>query len=148
MSFCPSVNLRTSLSPHRDISPVLFTRPDQHPSVTASDLVSFGGSDDVKPEPHSFQRAVQRDRPGSMGQEEERSKLRCNRTTPQKSLCYTPLISGCGRQSVCEKYCCEHWVLSHSTHTANRCYSEKNKTNIFKKRALFLFHLSRASGPR
>ncbi len=56
--------------------------------------------------------------------------------------------SGCGQQSVCEKYCCEHWVLSHSAHTANHCYKEKNKTNIFKKRALFLFPLSRASVPR
>ncbi len=42
----PAVNSRTSLSPHREISPVLFTRPDQHPSASASDLVSFGGSDD------------------------------------------------------------------------------------------------------
>ncbi len=42
----PAVPLRTSLSPHREISPVLFTCPDQHPSAAASDLVSFSGSDD------------------------------------------------------------------------------------------------------
>ncbi len=39
---------RTSLSPHREFSPVLFTRPDQHPSAAVSDLVSFGGSDDAR----------------------------------------------------------------------------------------------------
>ncbi len=33
-----------SLSPHREVSPVLFSQPDQRAS--ASDLVSFGGSDD------------------------------------------------------------------------------------------------------
>ncbi len=38
---------RVSLSPHREVSPVLFfSKPDQHPSASASDLVSFGGSDD------------------------------------------------------------------------------------------------------
>ncbi len=37
---------RVSLSPHREVSPVLFFQPDQHPSASASDLVSFGGSDD------------------------------------------------------------------------------------------------------
>ncbi len=35
-----------SLSPHREISPVLFSQPDQRPSASVSDLVSFGGSDD------------------------------------------------------------------------------------------------------
>ncbi len=35
-----------SLSPHREVSPVLFSQPDQHPSASVSDLVSFGGSDD------------------------------------------------------------------------------------------------------
>ncbi len=45
--------------------------------------------------------------------------------------------SGCGRQSVCEKYCCENWVLLHIAHTANRCYSEKNKTQIYPKREHF-----------
>ncbi len=40
-----AVNPRSSRSPHWEISPVLFTRPDQHPSAAASDLVSFGGSD-------------------------------------------------------------------------------------------------------
>ncbi len=39
---------RTSLSPYREFSPVLFTRPDQHPTAAASDLVSFGGSDDAR----------------------------------------------------------------------------------------------------
>ncbi len=48
-----------------------------------------------------------------------------------------PLSPGCGRQSVCEKYYCEHWVLSHSAHTANRCYSEKNKTQTYSKREHF-----------
>ncbi len=37
---------RASLSPHREVSPVLFSQPDQRPSASASDLVSFGGSDD------------------------------------------------------------------------------------------------------
>ncbi len=37
---------RTSLTPNREFSPVLFTRPDQHLSAAASDLVSFGGSND------------------------------------------------------------------------------------------------------
>ncbi len=40
------VPLRTSLSPHREFSPVLFTRSDQHPSAAASNLVLFGGSND------------------------------------------------------------------------------------------------------
>ncbi len=35
-----------SLSPHREVSPVLFSQPDQRPSASVSDLVSFGGSDD------------------------------------------------------------------------------------------------------
>ncbi len=34
-----------SLSPHREVSPVLFSQADQRPSASASDLVSFGGSD-------------------------------------------------------------------------------------------------------
>ncbi len=42
----PAQILRVSLSPHREVSPVLFFQPDQHPSASASDLVSFGGSDD------------------------------------------------------------------------------------------------------
>ncbi len=37
---------RASFSPHREISPVLFIQPDQRPSSSVSDLVSFGGSDD------------------------------------------------------------------------------------------------------
>ncbi len=40
------LNPRTSLSPHKEISPILFTHPDQHPSVAVSNLISFGGSDD------------------------------------------------------------------------------------------------------
>ncbi len=32
---------RVSLSPHREVSPVLFIQPDQHPSASASDLVSW-----------------------------------------------------------------------------------------------------------
>ncbi len=46
---CPEMselNPRTSLSPHKEISPILFTHPDQHPSVAVSNLISFGGSDD------------------------------------------------------------------------------------------------------
>ncbi len=37
---------RASLLPHREVSPVLFSQPDQRPSASASDLVSFRGSDD------------------------------------------------------------------------------------------------------
>ncbi len=37
---------RTSISPYREVSPVLFTQSDQGPSTIASDLVSLGGSDD------------------------------------------------------------------------------------------------------
>ncbi len=37
---------RASLSPHREMSPVLFIQTDQRPSASVSDLVSFGGSDD------------------------------------------------------------------------------------------------------
>ncbi len=40
-------------------------------------------------------------------------------------------VPGVERKSVCEKYCCEHWVLSHSAHTVNRCYSKKNKTQTY-----------------
>ncbi len=36
-----------------------------------------------------------------------------------------------------EQHCCEHWVLSHSAHTANRCYSENNKTQTDSKREHF-----------
>ncbi len=49
----------------------------------------------------------------------------------------TPLSSECGRHNVCEKLCCEHWVFSHSAHTVNRCYSEKNKTQTYPKREHF-----------
>ncbi len=37
---------RASLSPHREVSPVLFSQPDQRPSASTSDLVLFGGSDE------------------------------------------------------------------------------------------------------
>ncbi len=37
---------RASLLPHREVSPILFSQPDQRPSASASDLVSFGGSDE------------------------------------------------------------------------------------------------------
>ncbi len=40
-------------------------------------------------------------------------------------------VLGADWQNVCEKYCCEHWIISHSAHTANRCYSEKNKTPTY-----------------
>lgn len=35
-----------SLSPQREVSPVCFSHPDQHPSGITSHLVSFKGSDD------------------------------------------------------------------------------------------------------
>ncbi len=75
-----------------------------------------------------------------MGQEEERAKSHCSRTTPQKASFMPPSAPfSCGyrRQRVCAKYCCEHWVLSHSAHTANRCYSKKNKTQTYSKREHF-----------
>ncbi len=34
-----------SLSPNREVTPILFFHPDQRPSAAASDLVSFGGSE-------------------------------------------------------------------------------------------------------
>ncbi|KAF4114474.1 hypothetical protein G5714_004697 [Onychostoma macrolepis] len=37
---------RTSLSPTSEVLPIFFSRPDQRPSAAASDLVSFGGSED------------------------------------------------------------------------------------------------------
>ncbi len=37
---------RASLSPHWEVSPVLFSHPDQRPSASASDLVLFGWSDE------------------------------------------------------------------------------------------------------
>ncbi len=37
---------RASPSPQREDSPVLFTQPNQRPSAAASDMISFGGSDD------------------------------------------------------------------------------------------------------
>ncbi|KAK2876494.1 hypothetical protein Q8A67_020590 [Cirrhinus molitorella] len=42
----PAQPSRASLSPQRESSPVLFSRPDQHPSAHVSDMVSFGGSED------------------------------------------------------------------------------------------------------
>ncbi len=44
----PAVNPRTSLFPHREISPILFTCPDQNPSAAVSNLVLLGGSNDGK----------------------------------------------------------------------------------------------------
>ncbi len=44
--FTPAQIPRASLSPHREMSPVLFIQPDQRPSASGGDLVSFGGSDD------------------------------------------------------------------------------------------------------
>lgn len=37
---------RASLSPHREVSPVLFSHPDQRPSAFASEMVLFGGSEE------------------------------------------------------------------------------------------------------
>ncbi len=48
-----------------------------------------------------------------------------------------PFSSRYGWQRVCAKYCCEHWVVSHSAHTVNRCYSETNKTQTYSKREHF-----------
>lgn len=42
----PAQRPRASPSPMREPSPVLFSRPEQRPSAEASDLVSFGGSED------------------------------------------------------------------------------------------------------
>ncbi|KAF4099589.1 hypothetical protein G5714_019715 [Onychostoma macrolepis] len=42
----PAQTPHTSLSPTRAVLPVFFSRPDQCPSAAASDLVSFGGSED------------------------------------------------------------------------------------------------------
>ncbi|ROL46723.1 hypothetical protein DPX16_12616 [Anabarilius grahami] len=42
----PAQPPRTSPSPTREQSPVLFSRPELRPSAEASDLVSFGGSED------------------------------------------------------------------------------------------------------
>ncbi len=39
---CP----RASPSPQREHSPILFTQHDQRPSAAASDMISFGASDD------------------------------------------------------------------------------------------------------
>ncbi len=64
---------------------------------------------------------------------QEGAKFHCSRTTPQKASVMppsAPFSSGYGRQSVCGKYPSEHWVLSNSAHTANRCYREKNKTPL------------------
>ncbi len=47
---------RASLSPHREVSPILFSQPDQRPSASASDLVSFGGSDEELADDRSFGR--------------------------------------------------------------------------------------------
>ncbi len=47
MSLC-RLYPRVPHSPHREFSPILFTCPDQHPSAAASNLVSFGGSDDAR----------------------------------------------------------------------------------------------------
>ncbi len=42
----PAQTPRTSLSPPREADPVFFSRAEQHPSMAASDMVSFGGSED------------------------------------------------------------------------------------------------------
>ncbi len=42
----PAQTPRFSLSPPREVDPVFFSRADQHPSAAASDIVSFGVSDD------------------------------------------------------------------------------------------------------
>ncbi|KAK9967878.1 hypothetical protein ABG768_002242, partial [Culter alburnus] len=46
----PAQRPPTSPSPVREPSPVLFARPEQRPSAEASDLVSFGGSEDEQPD--------------------------------------------------------------------------------------------------
>ncbi len=67
----------------------------------------------------------------SAGQEEEGAKSRHSRSTPQAASVVPP--STPFRQCVCGKYCCEHWACSNSAHTTDRCYSQKNKTKIFKR---------------
>ncbi len=42
----PAQTPRTSLSAPREADPVFFSRADQRPSAAASDMVSFGGSED------------------------------------------------------------------------------------------------------
>ncbi len=69
-------------------------------------------------------------------QEEERAKSCCSQTSPQRASVMPPSAPFCsvfGWQSVCEKNCCEHWVLSQDAHTANRCYSEKYKAQTCQK---------------
>ncbi len=84
-----------------------------------------------------------------MGQEEERAKSCCSQTTPKKASVMppsAPFSSGCGphnlglpRVSSPTLYLLGHdcHKVSHSAHTANRCYSEKNKTQTYSKREHF-----------
>lgn len=41
----PAEPLHSSLSPHREVSPILFSHPYQHPSAAAINLVLFGWSE-------------------------------------------------------------------------------------------------------
>ncbi len=86
----------------------------------------------------------------SSRQEEEGAKSRHRQTTHQTPSVMspsTPFSSGCGWQCVYCRNCCEYEARVKSAHTNSRCDSRKSKTNIFKKRANFLFHLSRMSSP-
>ncbi len=65
------------------------------------------------------------------------SKSRCSRTTPQKVLCLLVPRSVPGAAGRVFVLCCEHWVLSYSAHTANHCYSKKNKDKHFQKENTF-----------
>ncbi len=78
------------------------------------------------------------------------SKSRCSRTTPQKVLC---LLAPCSVLGAAGRVFVKNYVVSiGSFHIAPTqpiaVIARKIKTNIFKKRTLFLFPLSWASGPR
>ncbi len=81
----------------------------------------------------------------SKGQKEEGAMSCRSRTTPQTASCeqpVTPSSSGYSRRCVCYKL----WACS-SIQLVIRCYSDQNKTNSLKKRAVFLFHFSRVPCP-
>lgn len=58
---CP----RVPHSPERDISPELFTKTDQRPSLEAAGLVSFGGSEEDNDDSLSFSASEGQDWSGS-----------------------------------------------------------------------------------
>ncbi len=81
----------------------------------------------------------------SARQEEDGDKFRYSWTTPQAASLKPPITQfnpGCRGKCVC----CEFGARS-STRATNRCYSGTNKTNIFRKRANFLFLFLRVPCP-